>query len=380
MKKSLLALAVLGAFAGTASAQSSVTVFGVLDVGYNYLDNDGGSFQGTTVAGGKMHRLANDQYASSRLGFRGVEDLGGGLKAGFWLESALSPDNGSADSTRFFGRRATASLLGGFGEIRLGRDFTPTYTSWADYAVFGTNGSAGSNIFNNTTLSSAANAAFGTTAALAASPTGAGTVTRADNEVSYFLPALGGLIGQFSVAAGEGATTPNKYYGGRIGYAAGPVSVQIGYGETETTPSAVVADDKFTRWTVGGSYDAGVVKALAYYVQSEWGPRESKTYEVGVSVPVGAGLIRAAYAHIDIEGGNSFFNGEADKFAVGYVHNLSKRTALYATYALIDNDGAAAYSVGGNGNSATISGGTTVPGVINGGKSQGVDIGVRHNF
>jgi predicted porin len=362
MKKSLIALAVLGAYAGVASAQSSVTVFGILDVGYNYVDN----------SGGKMHRLANDQNTTSRFGVRGVEDLGGGLKAGFWLESQLSPDNGSSQSA-FWARRATASLLGGFGEVRLGRDFVPTYTSWADYAVFSTNGSAGSNSFNNNVLTGGAGVATATSGA-------ALTATRADNLVSYFLPSgLGGLIGQFSAAAGEN-TAGAKYYGGRLGYAAGPVSVQVGYSTTEVAPSpAVNGDDQYVRWNVGGSYDAGVVKILAYYIQGEWGPRESKSYELGASVPVGAGLIRASYAHIDLEGGPATFNGEADRFAVGYLHNLSKRTALYATVAMIDNDGAGAtFNVGANGQSANGAG--TAPTVGAGTKSKGLDIGITHRF
>jgi predicted porin len=355
MKKSLLALAVLGAYAGVASAQSSVTMFGILDVGYNYVDN----------SGGKMHRLANDQNTTSRFGVRGVEDLGGGLKAGFWLESQLSPDNGSSQSA-FWARRATASLLGGFGEVRLGRDFVPTYTSWADYAVFSTNGSAGSNSFNNNVLTGSG------------APTGAATATRADNEVSYFLPTgLGGLIGQFSAAAGEG-TAGAKYYGGRIGYAAGPFSAQFGYSSTETAVNATITDDTYIRWTLGGSYDAGVVKLLAYYIQGEWGPRESTSYELGASVPVGAGFFRASYAHIDLEGGPAAFNGEADRFAIGYVHNLSKRTSLYATIAQIDNDGAAAFNVGSNGASA--SGAGAAPAVAAGSKSKGLDIGITHRF
>lgn len=350
MKKSLIALAVLGAYAGVASAQSSVTMFGILDVGYNYIDN----------SGGKMHRLANDQNTTSRFGVRGVEDLGGGLKAGFWLESQLSPDNGSSQSA-FWARRATASLLGGFGEVRLGRDFVPTYTSWADYAVFSTNGSAGSNIFNNNVVGS-----------------NAATATRADNLVSYFLPSgLGGLIGQFSAAAGEG-TAGAKYYGGRLGYAAGPFSAQVGYQTTEVTALAGDPDDDFVRWTVGGSYDAGVVKVMAYYIQSELGPREAKSYEVGASVPVGPGLIRASYAHIDLEGGPASFNGEGDRFALGYIHNLSKRTALYATISQVDNDGAATFNVGANGASANGSG--AAPAVAAGTKSKGLDIGVTHRF
>src|SRR5258706_15377894 len=129
MKKSLLALAVLGAFAGVASAQSNVTLFGIVDLSAKSVKN------GSNDA---LRTMATDGINSSRLGFRGVEDLGGGMSAGFWLEAGLAadagnlggsnglaaPTNGSANT---FNRRSTVSLMGGFGELRLGRDYTPAF-------------------------------------------------------------------------------------------------------------------------------------------------------------------------------------------------------------------------------------------------------------
>ena len=128
MKKSLIALAVLAA-SGAAMAQSSVTLFGVVDATYAY---------GSGSASNKS-QLTNSGYNSSRLGFRGVEDLGGGMTASFWLEAGVNNDNGSGANTNTnnqatgatggggltFNRRSTVSLSGGFGEVRLGRDFTP---------------------------------------------------------------------------------------------------------------------------------------------------------------------------------------------------------------------------------------------------------------
>ncbi|MEO7336206.1 MAG: porin, partial [Caldimonas sp.] len=132
MKKSLLALAVLGAFAGVASAQSSVTLYGTLDVNGRYVKSDGQS---------RRLSEATDGINSSQLGFRGVEDLGGGLKAGFTLLTGTSPDTGRSSgetSGKFFNRRATVSLLGGFGEVRLGRDYTPTFWNQTVFDAFGT--------------------------------------------------------------------------------------------------------------------------------------------------------------------------------------------------------------------------------------------------
>src|SRR5262245_35322345 len=120
MKKSLLALAVLGSFAGVASAQSSVTLFGIVDAGIGRVKANGHHVTG----------VSNSGINSSRLGVRGIEDLGGGLQAGFWLEGQLNNDvgqGGSQTSGLDFRRRSTVSLLGNFGEVRLGRDYVPTF-------------------------------------------------------------------------------------------------------------------------------------------------------------------------------------------------------------------------------------------------------------
>ncbi|MBU0828125.1 MAG: porin, partial [Gammaproteobacteria bacterium] len=130
MKKSLIALAVLAA-SGAAMAQSSVTLFGIVDATYAY---------GSGSVANKS-QLTNSGYNSSRLGFRGVEDLGGGMSASFWLEAGVNNDNGSGANTSTnnqgaaaaggggltFNRRSTVSLNGGFGEVRLGRDYTPQF-------------------------------------------------------------------------------------------------------------------------------------------------------------------------------------------------------------------------------------------------------------
>jgi predicted porin len=106
MKKSLLALAVLGAFSGVASAQSSVTLYGTLDMNGRYVKADNQDRRMT---------MGTNGIASSQLGFRGIEDLGGGLKAGFILLADLAPIDSGNVGAKFFGRRATVSLLGGFG-------------------------------------------------------------------------------------------------------------------------------------------------------------------------------------------------------------------------------------------------------------------------
>lgn len=134
MKRQFLTAAALFGV-GFANAQSSVTLFGVVDTGIsNYSsksqDMNGATLfnpfyvnQGTRTA--SQTALSSGGYSTSRLGFRGTEDLGGGLAASFWLEAPISPDDGKTGITTFQ-RRSTVSLSGGFGELRLGRDYVPT--------------------------------------------------------------------------------------------------------------------------------------------------------------------------------------------------------------------------------------------------------------
>ncbi|HEY4067816.1 MAG TPA: porin [Burkholderiaceae bacterium] len=358
--KKIVSLAVLAAISGVASAQSNVTLFGVIDEAARYVKN----------GDQHMYSLASGGMNTSRLGFRGVEDLGSGLKAGFWLESGINADSGtSSDGTRFFNRRSTVSLMGNFGEIRLGRDFTPTYTGYTDYDVFGDNGLASSSKFD-ISLGVSRDGQTGVS-----QYTNSGE-TRADNQVAYFLPTnLGGVYGRAAIAPGEGVAG-KKYYGGRIGWAGGPADISVSYGQFQVTP--VNGDDKYKTFDVGATYDFNVVKLFAYYTQSKLATQKIGTYSIGATAPIGVGLIRAQYTHANQSGtigvgavgtvGSNVDANDADQFALGYVYNLSKRTALYGTAAYVKNKG--------NGQFALASAPAQTPG----GKSTGAEVGIRHSF
>ena len=348
MKKSLLALAALTAFVGAASAQSSVTLFGIVDAGFGRVSANGHSVTG----------ISNSGINSSRFGVRGVEDLGGGLQAGFWLEGQLNNDVGlgasQAAGNTFngltFQRRSTVSLMGGFGEVRIGRDYTPTFWNTTVYDPFGTNGVASANTPGMLGGVNQANA------------------VRANNSVSYFLPNMGGFSGQFMYAMGEnlsGGAKTNNYFGFRLGYAAGPVSAHAAYGKTE---GAVDAQDvKYLN--LAASFDAGVVKPMLVYAQEKSGAgAKIAAIEVGIVAPVGAGEIRAAYSRYDLKNSSNDWN----KLGLGYVHNLSKRTAVYAQFARVSNKGGATMAVANNGLSAGAA--------AAGGSSNGYEFGVRHAF
>ena len=349
MKKSLLALAVLGAYAGVASAQSSVQLFGTLDLNGRYIKNDGRD---------RQLSMGTDGVNSSEIRFQGIEDLGGGLKAGFNLRSGINPDNGT-DNAKFWNRRATVSLYSNAGELRLGRDYVPTFWTTAIFDAFGYNGIGST----------------GNVQRIAQ--------VRQDNSVGYFLPAnLGGFYGQVNFWMGENNRTINNQDDGtgggfRLGYGAGPFNVALAYARTryEATPvngAAGGPSGDFRTWNIGGQWDFGMAKLMGHYTRDQ---RDSSAFSaegngrgwlVGALVPVGAGEIRASYSTYKID--DALANDpRARQIALGYVHNLSKRTAVYTTVAHVRNrDGAAVTlngSVLGNGTSST-----------------GFDLGIRHSF
>lgn len=337
MKKSLLALAALTAFVGAASAQSSVTIFGIVDV--NVRNQDNGSV-------GDITSLSTSGAATSRIGFRGIEDLGGGLRAGFWLEGEIMADTGNAGGQNWQ-RRSTVSLIGSFGEIRLGRDYVPTFWNLSAFDPFGTAGVGNqNNMMTEVGKSGILNS-------------GATTLVRANNMVGYFLPAMGGIYGQINVAAGEGAVG-NKYMGGRLGYAAGPINVAFAYGTTEVSSTAGDLDT----WNVGASYDFGFVKITGGYGESEFGNLEQKNGDIGITAPVGPGTFKALYAKVGSAGSG------ADKFALGYVYDMSKRTSVYGHVARISNESGARFVTTGSGPAGTALGSD----------STGYELGIRHNF
>ena len=347
MKKSLIALAVLAA-SGAAMAQSSVTLSGVVDAGVGRV-----SAGGTSVTG-----VTNSGLASSRLGFRGEEDLGGGLKAGFWLEGGISNDEGTgkgggAAGPGFeFKRRSTISLMGGFGEVRLGRELTVGYVNSTAADVFGDNGvgaSIGKNHF-------------------------AGVIeTRKGNGISYILPSnLGGFYGQVQYVFGEQLSNAaydkaGDYLGARLGYRNGPLDTAVGFAKGRGASSAADDADQFN---IFASYDLGVVKPFIGFNQEKNKAAvevKYQSYLLGLTAPVGPGTVRVSYNDVDLKNSGN----DAQKFAIGYVYDLSKRTAIYGTYAHVKNKGAAAFGAAPGGLTFTTPAGQNV---------NGYEFGVRHSF
>lgn len=345
-----VALACLASLPGAASAQSKVEIFGVVDVGVTHLNGSGPSKTGLSTGGANI----------SRLGFRGTEELGGGLRAGFWLEAGMDVDSGSGKASGgglSFNRRSTVSLSGDFGEVRLGRDDSATFLSTLIFDPFLTNGVGGTMGFTMLGIP-------GTGTATGGAP------IQISNAVSYFLPQnLGGFYGQVQVAMGEQArSAPNKnqgdYRGLRFGYRQGPFNGALAtgkfYGDSDAT--------NLTASNVGLSWDFGVAKPMLLWASEKRGALKVTALQLGVTAPVGMGEFKASYGHYNTDGSNADWN----KISVGYGHNLSKRTQLYGTVAFLKNKDGAAKSIGVQGLSA--------PGTTLGGRSSGFEVGVRHFF
>jgi len=354
MTRLALLLAAL-ACSGPALSQSSVTLFGIVDAAYSHGSG--------SIA--DRDQLTSGGNNSSRVGFRGTEDLGGGLSASFWLEAQFNADNGTGVATNLnnqapsagsasaggggltFNRRSTVSLAGSWGEVRLGRDYTAHYRNRVDTDPFSVVG-VGATQVNVGTLAGQ-------------------TSTRASNVIGYFLPpSLGGFFGQAQYYLGEnpsGTATEDdgSGYSLRAGYTGGPLTVSGAYARTRMASGDIVSSN------VGAIYDAKVVRLMGAIFKDETesaAPFEGTGYTLGAIVPVGAGDVKAALSDYGSDAGAE---PRTRKLALGYVHNLSKRTALYATYARVRNSGGA---------TTALNGATTA---VNQ-HSTGYDLGVRHTF
>ncbi|MGO4392501.1 porin [Variovorax sp. M-6] len=357
----------LGAFcaAGLAAAQSSavqgpvtgssVTLFGVADAVLGY------------GSGSISHRssLYSSGNSASRFGVRGIEDLGGGLGAGFWLEAGVTIDTGtgvagntnnqpngatSADALSF-NRRSTVSLIDFWGELRLGRDFAAHYRNRSDVDPFDNNG-------------------VGTIQPQVGSIAGP-TSTRVSNMVGYYLPpGLGGFFGEVQYFMGDNVShlptsDDGTGYSGRIGWGSGPFSIAVAAGRTDylRTPT----NGNITVANVGATYDLKLVEVSAGYYRDKvdsFVPVKATGYVLGMIVPVGGNQIKFAWSRY---GTDAVGDPAASKLSLGYVYSFSKRTVAYATYSHVNNSG---------GSAVGLNGAVTEPNR----SANGYDLGLRHSF
>jgi predicted porin len=337
MKKSLLVLAVLGTLAGSAAAQTSLSIYGLVDAGL--VRENGGP-------AGNVTKLTSGIQNGSRLGFKGTEDLGGGLQAKFVLEAGFNMDDGTSGqgiaaipagtpgfaarsaSNRLFGRQAYVGLGGTWGSVTLGRQYNPHYLALAEVDPFGA-GLAG-NVANFIP-----------------------TVLRMDNTIKYTTPTWSGFTADLAYSLGEvpGSNTARRQWGVSVGYANGPLNVKAAYhhGEGDITDAAfpsitpgvvagIPAGQKEKSWLVAGKWDFGVAAAhLAFNSTKADGTlaEDMRDWLVGVSAPFGPGTILASYIR---KNDRTTLGADANQWALGYTHALSKRTNLYTSFSKVNND------------------------------------------
>lgn len=329
---------IIGAGSGLCCAQSNVAVYGIADMGM--VSESGG-------AGGRVLKVTSGIANGSRLGFKGSEELGGGMTALFTLDAGILADTGaSAQGGLLFGRQAFVGLAGAAGTLRLGRQYTFIDSSLGALDPFYL-GFAGrmSNVFT------------------------AGYVSRVDNSITYASPVRAGFSGELAYGAGEvpGDGAAKRYLGAAATYADGPLYVRLAHQDSNTLSNTQLAG-RARNTVIGAVYDFGVLKAHGAVALSKSAAGAVTTVDsadlmLGVTLPFGPHRVLASYVRRD---DRRAANADASQVGIGYTYALSKRSTLYAAYAHINNRNGAAYLVG----NAT----------DNGSGNQAWNLGLRHTF
>jgi predicted porin len=368
--KKWVCLAGLATACAGAAAQSNVTLGGTLDIGLRQVRNGSLGSQRSEVSGSN---------STSKLIVRGNEDLGDGLSAGFYLDGTILADLGVAGASvpagQFWDRRSTVSLAHArFGELRLGRDWVPTHLVWSGFDPFATLGVASANTFRSFAATRALGQAFGT----APETTAANPTLRVSNALEYFLPAsLGGVYGSIIKTAQEGGTTAAGFTSGegfRLGWTGGSVNLAA----AQFTTRNATGNQRFKDQVYGLSYDFGVARVSLSQRRWIFGPDRTVNTLIAGQIPLGLGTVKLTYLRANQTGATEAQSAnDAHLLGAGYVYNLSKRTAVYAHVARIDNKAAATFAIPGG---VAVSANPTAPNFFGGQKSTGYEAGLRHDF
>jgi predicted porin len=348
-----VALAVAGLLmGGPAHAQSNITLYGIVDGGLLYTNKTAGA-NGQNV--GHQFSAIDSGSLPSQFGLTGAEDLGGGLKASFKLESGINVMNGGFNDSNgnMFGRQAYVALANSLGQVKLGLQFSPFFLSVLDTDPRGFSqfGSGLVNYADNIAGTGAFNA----------------------NAISYASPSIGGFQGSVMLALGGAAGNfqAGRQYSASLKYENGDLLINAAVysgnsGGTVSTPVPTTVE--FWGRTIGATYKFGVVTAKAQFVNY----KVAQSFDTNV---YSAGLDSFVTPQLDLNGGvyySSDRNHTANHSimgAIGATYNLSKRTALYAQMGIVNNHGA-------------MNTGLSVDGALFGvqGTTVGADVGVRHLF
>lgn len=379
MQKKVIALAIAGLVSGVAFAQSNVTIYGVADVGMEF---------GKYSDKGTQTRVQSGQSAGSRIGFKGEEALGNGLKAMFVMEAGVSLDTGNTShggsgtdagvsASPLFGRQAFAGISSDkLGTVTFGRQYTTAYNTLVKADAFGYG--LGAQLGNTVAKTTAAGA-------------------RWDNAVFYKSPSFAGFSATAGYTSGaatgaEVATTGNAAVLTQNGrgmtvagaYENGPIYAGLAYVEVTTLGTATAAPlnnmGTSKAFQLGASYDFKVVKLFGSYAQgkntidqSTSDAAKNNGWSLGAKAPFGNHAVMAQYSKLNDK---TAANNDYTVYGVGYEYSMSKRTALYAAYARGDNKNAAGYGLDGAGPGTSAIASTAQAGY----NPWNVMTGVRHSF
>ncbi len=320
MTRSLKAIAAAAAtlcLSAPATAQSSVTLYGLLDLSAGQFQNAGAV---------KEKRVDSGNMTTSFIGFKGSEDLGGGLKANFAIEHFLRVDTGEAGrfgTDKFWARSAWVGLAGGFGSTSLGRNTNPFFISTLTFNSFGDSFGFSPAIRQILFQTNGMPGFMGDTGW--------------SNSLAYSSPKMGGfsvnLLANTQDAPDSGT---GKNFGGNVLYFGGPLSFTVAAQKVKNTtgPIAIPGFDSQDSVLFGAAYDLAVVKLFAEFAKTKTNATtdtDTKVIQFGASVPLGAGKLLAQYGKADAN-----LVTAPDKtnktLTLGYDYNLSKSTDIYAVY------------------------------------------------
>ncbi|WP_118179792.1 porin [Paraburkholderia phosphatilytica] len=341
MKKLLIVSGLLSACAvSVAHAQSSVTLYGVIDNAIEYQNPGNGS---------SVVRMTSGGLYASRYGLKGSEDIGGGLHVNFQLEQGFSGATGAAaNSADAFNRQAWVGVSGGFGEMRFGLQNTPQY------------------IFINPELDPVAVMSMGSPMLNFNSLT-----IRVNNAISYFTPTVYGLTAQFMVAMRDATTKPSnglQFYNAAVRYVNGPFRAAAGYEQAANAAGT----STLKMFNAGTSLGVGAARFyLAYHTERQTDNSVKRdVYEASGSYrfdPADQLALMYGYEHDRTAAGNN-----AQQVGLTYEHFLSKVTTLYASAGFIQNRDRAQFTLNGT----AYAGVTVAPGS----NTRGVIVGMVHTF
>lgn len=364
MKKSLLALAVLATLAGSAAAQSSISMYGVLDAGINYQTSP------ITSGAGNQLTLGSGMSTPSRIGFSGSEDFGTSMRVLFQIEAGLQLNNGqSQESGTLFDRASWVGLGGDFGTVTIGRQFTPMYNALYSIDPFelGMAGNAG-NLMHLGGANATNGVLIGGNNPLLLN--GGGSMLQ-NNSMHYLSHDYDGFSFEYNHGFGQqpGDRSNGAENGFSLYFDRGPVHLLAAYDAVNSLDNS----NTFKSTLVGGTLDwsdYGVPVKTSIGYQTNRGTDllggtniDSTDLLLGLKVPLGRHQLMASYIHLN---NNLMPGGQADQYALGYAYELSKRSWLYCSVGETRNRNGAAFTVG---NASTIGYGT-----------KSFDMGIRHSF